>query len=213
EQGQQAAGRVGQLGVIAARRKEYESSRQYLLEAVRIRYEMKQDFFFFWFLLDLAESFYQAGDHERAVQIGAFIASQPIDHETQVYLRTRLEALRAGMKPEVYARAVLAGESTNLDALVQGLLAEYSHSKDPAAQGSPRQPASPTAYPALVEPLSPRELEVLAWIAAGLSNQEIARKMVVTVGTVKKHINNIFGKMQVSSRTQAAARARELGIL
>ncbi|NTU86355.1 MAG: response regulator transcription factor, partial [Chloroflexales bacterium] len=65
----------------------------------------------------------------------------------------------------------------------------------------------------LVEPLSERELEVLRLVAAGHSNQAIADTLIVAIGTVKKHINNIFGKLQVGSRTQALARARELDLL
>jgi LuxR family maltose regulon positive regulatory protein len=80
-----------------------------------------------------------------------------------------------------------------------------------AARASPL-PLRPSA-PLLVEPLTPRELEVLQLIAAGQSNREIARALVVSVGTVKKHLNNIFGKLTVASRTQAVARARELQLL
>jgi LuxR family maltose regulon positive regulatory protein len=65
----------------------------------------------------------------------------------------------------------------------------------------------------LVEPLSERELEVLRLAAAGKSNQEIAAELVIAVGTVKKHLNTIFGKLSASSRTQAIARARELELL
>jgi LuxR family maltose regulon positive regulatory protein len=65
----------------------------------------------------------------------------------------------------------------------------------------------------LVEPLSEREREVLRLVAAGLSNQDIAARLIVGVSTVKKHINNIFGKLAVRSRTQALARARELNLL
>jgi LuxR family maltose regulon positive regulatory protein len=65
----------------------------------------------------------------------------------------------------------------------------------------------------LVEPLSERELEVLRLIAAGLSNQEIADRLVIAQGTVKRHINNLYGKLQVGSRTQAVAAARDLHIL
>ncbi len=76
----------------------------------------------------------------------------------------------------------------------------------------PIGPASPTARP-LEEPLSEREREVLRLIAAGLSNRDIAQELVLATGTVRKHINNIFGKLNVRSRTQAAAQARELGLL
>jgi len=66
---------------------------------------------------------------------------------------------------------------------------------------------------ALIEPLTPRETEVLVLIAAGDSNQEIADKLVITIRTVKKHTSNIFGKLNVSSRTQAVAYARQIGLL
>jgi len=65
----------------------------------------------------------------------------------------------------------------------------------------------------LVDPLSERELEVLRQIAAGLSNREIAAKLVITEGTAKWHVNNILSKLQVKRRTEAVARTRELGLL
>jgi LuxR family maltose regulon positive regulatory protein len=65
----------------------------------------------------------------------------------------------------------------------------------------------------LVEPLSERELEVLDLIAAGHSNAEIAQQLYIALGTVKRHINNIYGKLGVGSRTQAIARAREIDLL
>jgi LuxR family maltose regulon positive regulatory protein len=66
---------------------------------------------------------------------------------------------------------------------------------------------------ALVEPLTERELEVLLLVAAGLSDRQIAEQLVVVVGTVKRHLNNLYGKLGVRSRTQALARARDLGLL
>lgn len=204
---------LGHLGEIAAHLKEYESSRQYILEAVKIMYETKQNLFMFWNLFDLAESLHRTGENERAVQICAFILSQRSDPETESYIRPRLEAYQREMQPEAYARAVQAGESTDLDTLIQDLWAEFSQQKETATQTLTPQARPTSGSSPLVEELSPRELEVLSYVAAGYSNQEIARKLTVTVGTVKKHINNIFGKLQVSNRTQAAARARELGIL
>jgi LuxR family maltose regulon positive regulatory protein len=70
----------------------------------------------------------------------------------------------------------------------------------------------PPAQP-LIEPLSPRELEVLHLMAAGLSNQEICERLFLALSTVKGHNRNIFGKLQVQRRTEAVARARELGLL
>lgn len=66
---------------------------------------------------------------------------------------------------------------------------------------------------ALVEPLSQRELEVIHLIALGRTNQEIARQLIVAPGTVKAHTASIYRKLDVTNRTEAAARARQLGIL
>jgi len=70
----------------------------------------------------------------------------------------------------------------------------------------------PPAHP-LIEPLSPRELEVLHLMAAGLSNQEMSERLFLALSTVKGHNRTIFGKLQVQRRTEAVARARELGLL
>jgi LuxR family maltose regulon positive regulatory protein len=65
----------------------------------------------------------------------------------------------------------------------------------------------------LVEPLSPREVEVLQLVAQGLSNREIAARLFIALSTVKGHTSNIYGKLEVTNRTAAVARARTLGIL
>jgi LuxR family maltose regulon positive regulatory protein len=76
-------------------------------------------------------------------------------------------------------------------------------------------PAAPQGMPSaeLSEPLTDREFEVLRLIARGLSNRMIADRLVIAVSTVKTHINNIYRKLDVSNRTQAAARAADLGLL
>lgn len=86
---------------------------------------------------------------------------------------------------------------------VAKLLPEFDQSS--AGPGMITQP--------LIEPLSRRQLEVLNLLADGLSNEEIAEKLVITVGTVKAHTANIYRKLNVNSRLQAVARARELEIL
>ena len=70
-----------------------------------------------------------------------------------------------------------------------------------------------SAPQSLVEPLSERELEVLGLLEQGMSNGEIARRLVVTIGTVKSHVHSIIEKLGVSSRTQAVAQARILKLL
>jgi len=82
----------------------------------------------------------------------------------------------------------------------------------PASNGSPTG-ASYEAPEPLSEPLSERELEVLALLASGKTNREIGRDLFVTVGTVKSHTSNIYGKLGARNRAEALARARSLGLL
>lgn len=81
----------------------------------------------------------------------------------------------------------------------------------PAANGRRLEPQEKRAAP--TEPLSERELEVLALLASGSSNREIARDLFVAVGTVKTHTNSIYRKLGVKNRSAAIARARELGLV
>ena len=67
--------------------------------------------------------------------------------------------------------------------------------------------------PQLVEPLTARELEVLRLLAAGRSNQSIARELVVVLDTVKKHVSHVLAKLGAANRTEAVARARDLGLI
>jgi LuxR family maltose regulon positive regulatory protein len=74
------------------------------------------------------------------------------------------------------------------------------------------KPNRPTGD-SLIEPLSQRELDVLRLIAKGLSNREISERLFLALSTVKGHTRVIFDKLQVQRRTEAVARARELGLL
>jgi len=73
--------------------------------------------------------------------------------------------------------------------------------------------AIPDISQPLIEPLSGRELEIIRLVSEGKSNQQIADALIIARGTVKKHLNNIFGKLGAQNRTQCVARARELDLL
>jgi DNA-binding NarL/FixJ family response regulator len=103
-------------------------------------------------------------------------------------------------------RAAARGESFLEPSITAKVLAEFNR-----LSGEGR-PSSPHAQP-LVEPLSERELEILSVLASGASNREIAQKLYITEGTVKNHVTNILGKLGVRDRTQAALKARELGLV
>lgn len=77
----------------------------------------------------------------------------------------------------------------------------------------PPTPGSRAPKEQLLEPLTGQEQKILTMLAAGLSNQAIADQLVISLGTVKWHIHNIYGKLSVTSRTQASAKARQLGLV
>ena len=133
-----------------------------------------------------------------------------------------LERALSMAEPEEYVR-VFVDEGAPMAALLRraasrGIAPAYVsklldalEAEAPMRRG-PTGPASPVAQP-LEEPLSERELEVLRLVVDGLSNRDIAQELVLATGTVKKHINNIFTKLSVRSRTQAVSQARELNLL
>ena len=121
-----------------------------------------------------------------------------------------VELLRQFMRDQQKANP--SDSSRALQIYVMKLLAAFPPELVPAAiQTHKTSTALPASY--LVDPLSERELEVLKLIASGLSNPEIARKLFVAISTVKRHINNIYAKLNVHTRTQAVAKGRELKVL
>ncbi len=119
-------------------------------------------------------------------------------------------------EPEGYVRA-FADEGPPLarllyEAAARGVAPEYSRQLLATFPAAPPV-AAQQRRTGLIEPLSERERELLRLIAEGLSNQEIAQRLYISLPTVKWHTTNIYGKLGVRSRTQAVARARALGIL
>jgi LuxR family maltose regulon positive regulatory protein len=106
-------------------------------------------------------------------------------------------------------RAMLARVTGERQPYARRLLAAFELT--PASP--PGRPAAPIPAAQLLEPLHDRELEVLHLIAQGFSNGEIAERLVLGKATIKTHINRLFHKLDVTSRTQALVRARALGLL
>jgi DNA-binding NarL/FixJ family response regulator len=99
-------------------------------------------------------------------------------------------------------RAVARGESILEPSIAAKVVAEFAR----MANQSPRPQT-------LAEPLSDRERDVLRLVAKGATNREIASSLSIAEGTVRNHLTNILGKLGVSDRTQAALKAREIGLL
>jgi len=100
-------------------------------------------------------------------------------------------------------RAAARGESFLQPSIAAKVVAEFARlttKRSPPAQ-------------ALIEPLSDREQEILALIATGATNREIGNQLFLAEGTVKNHVTNVLGKLGVRDRTQAALKAREMGLI
>jgi LuxR family maltose regulon positive regulatory protein len=125
--------------------------------------------------------------------------------EPENYIRSFLDLGEPMQK--LLARSLEAPALTrpNLRAYAGGLLARFG-------ADAPIGPSQPKVD-ALIEPLTERELEVLRLVAQGLSNREISERLFLALSTVKGHTRIIFDKLQVQRRTEAVARARELGLL
>ncbi|MCP4541035.1 MAG: response regulator transcription factor [Chloroflexi bacterium] len=118
-------------------------------------------------------------------------------------------------EPEGYVRAFVdLGEPMAAllrEAATQGVATSYIRTLL-SAFDAPLPPAHIPDQP-LVEPLSERELDVMHHLVDGQTNQEIAQTLCISVNTVKTHLKNIYGKLGVSSRRQAAAEANKLGLV
>jgi len=104
------------------------------------------------------------------------------------------------------------GQQNVADRIDPGYLAALLRACGPA-DAVPQRIRAAAAPPGLAEPLTDRELEVLRLLAAGRSNQRIAHDLVVALDTVKKHVTHVLGKLGAANRTEAVARARQLGLI
>jgi LuxR family maltose regulon positive regulatory protein len=179
-----------------------------LLVLARLRLQQNQAAAALGFLAELADSVQQAG--RWLVQMSVLLL-QAQAHQALGQVGEAEAALATAVRlaaPENYRRLFLnEGEPVatllpavreTAPAFVDALLADFG--RDGAVQP-------------LAELLSERELEVLRLVADGRSNREIADQLFVTVGTVKKHLNNVYGKLGVARRTEAVAQARQLQLL
>jgi DNA-binding NarL/FixJ family response regulator len=110
-------------------------------------------------------------------------------------------------------RAAARGESILEPSVAAKVIAEFTRVSSMVPSAQMEQLVEPLSERELVEPLSERELEILGLIARGGSNKEIADQLFIAEGTVKNHVTHILGKLGVRDRTQAALKARELGLL
>ncbi len=168
-------------------------------------------------LLETAES---AGWMGKVMEI---LVLQALAYQAQGKSDNALETLNRALslaEPEGYIRVFLdEGQPMAqllYEATARGIAPEYSGRLliqfPTEEQTIPLMPPHSHTH-TLVEPLTKREQEVMQLIASGASNAEIAQELYIAVGTVKNHVKNIYSKLDVHSRAQAIARARDLGLI
>jgi LuxR family maltose regulon positive regulatory protein len=174
--------------------------------------------------MGLLERLLQAAEEDgRIGNVIEILVLQALAHEAQgesLSAFVPLERVLTLAEPEGYVRMFvdegrpMAGLLS--DAAARGIMPHYTArllaalaAEEQKGEDESRLPATQSPY----EPMSQRELEVLQLIAQGLSNREIGERLFLAIITVKGHNRNIFRKLQVRRRTEAVARARELGLL
>jgi LuxR family maltose regulon positive regulatory protein len=160
-----------------------------------------------------------AEEGKRMHSVIQILILQAFTYQAQGNTSNALIPLRRALRlaePEGYAR-IFIDEGLPMEALLNREMKENQVTKEftqklLAVYGTKRTTLSKANQP-LVDPLSERELEVLALIAQGRTNQEIGDRLYLSLNTVKVHTRNIYSKMGVNNRTQAVAQARTIGLL
>lgn len=193
-----------QLAKTALELEDIHQARFYCRESLRVALDIGSKNSTIEALWRIASMYKRMEQYEQAIELLSLLLhhidpSKPMPRP----IKRHLDMLQSQVSHDVFKRAAQAAAHTSLPQLGRELLQQLTT--------SPNQ--SFAQLPEGVEPLSERELEVLRLAADGLSNREIAARLVVTLGTVKKHLNNIFSKLDVKRRTQAIERAHQWQLL
>ena len=195
------------LGQVAHATGDLPAAGERFRQALQIAAEIQ-----FWplvcaLVVDVAALYKSLDRPALAVSLLTVIQRHPASkHETRRQVEQQLEGFESQMAATGFATAVQQGEEWELERMLARLRSELAAV---AAEGSGREPAGQP----LVEPLTERELDVLRLLVKGRTNAEIAEELVLALGTVKWYASQIYGKLGVSNRTEAAARARKLQLV
>jgi len=202
------------LGRVAVAAGAYEVAAQHFHEALQIANTISFVPRTHAILTGAAELLLLIGAVAQAAGLLVAILRHPAsDHETSDRARSLLGRCAAALAPSEYVAATQGRQTIDLAAISAALQAAAGGIALERAAGL--EPATVSQLPstALDEPLTERELAVLRLIADGYSNREISDRLVISLGTTKWYVNQIFGKLGVHSRTQALIRAREISLL
>ncbi|MHB8627190.1 MAG: helix-turn-helix transcriptional regulator [Aggregatilineales bacterium] len=183
---------------------DYAEARQYFSAALNLAMQIRGTPSALDALTGIADLLMHQQNWEPALQLLAFVLRhRATSHDTKRRAQSLFAQLQAQLPSKVVAAAIERGKSDQLDAVVRALLDN---------QLSNRSEVYATDQPASNH-LTEREREILRLMADGLSNQAIAERLFLTVGTVKWYSHEIYAKLHASSRTQAIIQAKALNLL
>ena len=173
--------------------------------------------------MGLLERLLQAAEEgERTGSMIEILVLQALAHQAQANIPSALDPLERVLtlaEPEDYVRIFVDEGEPMRNLLRHAATARIGGSYTRRLLSALNEPVRPTSTPAqtaageLIESLTSREVEILRLIATGMRNQEIANQLFISLHTVKRHIANAYGKLDVSHRTEAVAKATELRLL
>ena len=196
------------LGFVAYYMEDEDTAWSYFSQALKKARQIGNDLEVLNALTGIAHLLVTEGDEDHALELLIYAHQHPsADWEAKQKAERLLNKLQSISSSDTIAQAEANAKTLELDTVVDTILTNY-----PLATKDEQliAPHFSDVNQFLPEPLTQRELEVLELIADGHSNRQIAEQLVIRVSTVKKHITHIFGKLDVSNRTQATNRLREL---
>ena len=204
------------LGLAALGLGEHETAREQFVQALRVALKADTPPLTLSLLATIGAFLLEAGARELGLATLAIVVHHPAaDQATKDRGEKLLVAEGRGGLPAItipgWPDPAAFDRAPHLDTVLMTLQARLA-GLDEVPAGAQRLHIRAEEQ-SLVEPLTERELEVLEQIALGLTNREIAGRLFIALSTVKSHIKNIYGKMEVSNRVQAVARAQELGLV
>ncbi|MCB8940872.1 MAG: tetratricopeptide repeat protein [Ardenticatenaceae bacterium] len=198
------------LGHTAVAQHDYDNARHHYARALQLAAEIRFVPLILTLCVGIGELFCRLEQVEEGIPLFAFVLSQEAaSQETRVQASQFRDSFKLQLTPKQMKTAVAKGQSATLANTIDRLLAAL-----PLLNvTSPGTAVAHDPNKALVEPLTAREQDVLALLAAGHSNRQIAENLIIAEGTVKYYTRQIYSKLQVKNRTQAVTLAGELGLV
>ena len=198
------------LGHTAVAQHDYDTARHHYGRALQLAADIRFVPLILTLFVAIGELFCRLGQINAGMPLFAFVLTQDAaSQETRAQASQFRDSFKLQLTPKQMETAVTKGQSDTLANTIDRLLAELAL-LNVAAQGTA---VADDPNQALVEPLTAREQDVLALLAAGHSNRQIAENLIIAEGTVKYYTRQIYSKLQVNNRTQAVTLAGELGLV